>query len=179
MPRFHHTPRGPVPFTQADEDEFDAMEAAHARTLALQEIEAEYNARRTSPMSWDFGSTAALDDLGNAVGEAGSQTLQMREAPRDDMKNWLAAQAGAAAAIGAGAPNTIMPIKTTANVWVQTTALQVMQVLVAGDGVQLSALQRGIAQLARFGALKAQLAAAEDAEDLAAVRAAIATGWPA
>lgn len=150
---------------------------AELKAQALAEADAEYEARRTSPMPWDFGAVEALTDLGVSVGAAGPQTLQMRERPRDDMKNWLALAAGASAAVGAGASGALLPLKTTGNVWVQTTAVQVLQVLVAGDGAQLSALQRGAAQLARYGELKGLIAAAEDAAELAAVRGEISEDW--
>lgn len=157
----------------------EPLTLADLKAQALAAIDAEYEARRTNPMPWNFGATAALNDLGWDQGPAGVQTLQMRESPRDDLKNWLAVAAGASAAVAGGAPGLVMPIKVTANVWVQTTAAQLVQVLISGDGVQLSALQRGTAMLQRYGQLKAQNAVAEDAQAVAAVLNSLSEGWPA
>ena len=156
-------------------------------TLALEDIraarraaaEAHYQAARQSPMVWDFGETEALDDFGASVGPAGVQTLQMRDEPhlgKDDVKNWLGVGAGAITAMIGGAPTLLQPLKTTANVWVQTTAAQALAALVTGDGVQLSALQRGYAMLQAFGAVKRAIEDAEDETALAAVD--VTAGYP-
>lgn len=156
-----------------------------AKPLSAQKVDAErmatarYDTERVKVMPWDFGSTLALDDLGEPAGEAGVQHLQMREAPRNDVAAWQAVALAASVAVGAGSGSTVMPIKALSNLWIQTTAAQLLQVLVTGDVGQLSALSRQTAILARFGELKASIAAASDAEALAAARAAIVTGWPA
>ena len=146
-------------------------------SMKLADAQAEYDARRQTPAPYDFGDTEALDDLGTNVGEAGAQTLQMRtDGATDDVRNWLCAAHAALVAIVAGSPLAIIPIKTTANVWVQAPALQAQQALVTGDGTQIGALARGMALLARFGELKAEINAAEDAEALAAID--VSGGWP-
>lgn len=138
----------------------------------------QFTARRRTPMTWNFGTIDAKDDLGNDVGAAGTQTLQMRDdATQDDWKNWLAAAQGAAAAVQAGAGTTVQPIKVTSNVWVQTTAQQLLQVLVLGDGTQTPALARGEKMLSHYGALKAQINAAADEATLSAID--VTAGWPA
>lgn len=139
----------------------EAIPVAEARAAALVAAELAFNAARQAPLTWDFGSIAALDDDGGSLGPAGAQTLQMRDSEgKDDLKNWLSAQAGAQAMKDLGLPDALLPVKTTANAWVQTTAIQVMQVLLLGDGDQLSALQRGQAILRRFGVIKKAINAA-------------------
>lgn len=134
-----------------------ALEDLRARQLVAAEV--EYNERRQTPLTWDFGEILARDDDGIGRGPAGLQTLQMRDSPeRNDLVNWLSAQVGAMTLIAAGQAEAILPLKVTSNFWVQTTAEQVIAVLVAGAGGQLSALQRGQAMLARFGAIKKALA---------------------
>jgi len=149
------------------------------RAGLLEALDAQFAAQVQKPFAWDFGKIKAKDDAGAYLGAAGAQTLQMRVDPSiglDDPKNWLAAQQGATMALIAGAPATVIPIKTAGNAWVQTSALQLSQALVTGDGTQLSMLQRGVAALARNGALKAAIRAAASAEDLAAID--ITSGWP-
>ena len=153
-----------------------ALETVRARLLAA--AASEYAAHRQLPVAWDFGAIEALDDDDVSVGPAGPQTLQMRDdAIQNDLQNWLAANAAAMAAVGAGLPELIQPLKTTANVWVQTTAAQVVQVLVTGDGSQVSAFQMGAANLKAFGALKKAIMTAADIEALAAIDP--SAGWPA
>lgn len=155
-----------------------ALETLKAARLA--EAEAYYNEVRQTPMAWDFGDTLALDDDGAPAGPAGVQTLQMRDDPyagQDDLKNWLSVGAGAITALLGAQPNAPHPMKTTANVWVQTTAAQALAVLVSGDGVQVSALQRGYAMLQRHGAIKKAIREAVDAAALAAID--VTAGYPA
>jgi hypothetical protein len=122
-----------------------------------------YDAQRQSPLVWNFGSISSLDGEGISHGAAGAQSLQMRDANGiDDVKNWLAAQAGAVIAVIGGAGALVQPIKSTSNLWIQTTASDVIKVLVAGDGVQRSMLRRGALQLAAYGAVKDAIAAAAD-----------------
>jgi len=95
----------------------------------------------------------------------------------EDEKNWLAAQAGVLTALLGGAPETVIPMKCTSNLWIQVTALQANAVLIAGDGTQMSMFQRQAATLANYGRLKKAVA---DAADAAAVQAIDALeGWPA
>ena len=145
-----------------------ALRVAAVLAAQLRAAEAYYNQVAQVPVAWDFGAIEGKDDHGDSTGPAGSQTLQMRVDPatgKDDPKNWLAALSGAQLAIMLGAPNTPTPLKTTANIWVQTTALQAAQVLALGDGPsKLSMLQIGRQRLARFGQIKAELAAAAEAE---------------
>lgn len=152
-----------------------SLEEVMAATMA--QAAAEFDVRRTSEFSWDFGETEAIDDLGNSVGAAGVQTLQMREQPRDDMKNWLAVLAGATAVPVEVRDDVVIPIKATSNLWIQTTAAQVIQALVTGDGAKKSALQRGVVHLQRFGVLKTIIEAAETRAELTVARNKIGQGW--
>lgn len=140
--------------------------------------DAEYAVRRQGPMSWDFGATVALDDAGVDHGPAGVQQLQMRDSSTDnDLMNWLAAAQGASVLVAVGAGATLSPLKTAANLWVQASADQVLDVLIKGDGAQVSALERGRLMLQRFGALKAAITAATDTA--AALAIDVTAGWPA
>ncbi|MFN3585198.1 hypothetical protein [Phenylobacterium sp.] len=160
-----------------------ALTLAEKAALKRAAAEAYYNQVRQTPMTWDFGQIEALDDDGVSAGAAGVQTLQMRDDPyngQDDLKNWLSVGAGAITALLGSAPTTLQPLKTTANVWVQTTAAQALTVLVTGDGVQLSALQRGYVMLQTFGAIKKAIADALEAEDEQALDAIdVTAGYPA
>jgi hypothetical protein len=150
---------------------------AELKAAKLAAAEAAYQAHRQSPFHWDFGAVETLDDFGVGQGPAGAQTLQMRDTPeQDDLKNWGFAFNAALAAAVAGAPQTLAPLKTSANVWVQTTAAQAMQVLMTGDGTQQPAFARGVAMLAAYGLKKAEIGAAADAAALAGVD--VEAGWP-
>lgn len=144
------------------------LRVATALAAQLRAAEAHYNQVAQEPVAWDFGLIEGKDDHGVSTGPAGLQTLQMRVDPvagKNDPQNWLAALSGAQLAIVLGAPNTLTPLKTTANVWVQTTALQAATVLALGDGsAKPSMLQIGRQRLARFGQIKAQLVAAAESE---------------
>ncbi|MCX7585002.1 hypothetical protein [Phenylobacterium sp. 58.2.17] len=156
----------------------EALDIETVRNRLLAAAAIEYAAHRQRPVAWDFGAVEALDDNDVSIGEAGQQTLQMRDdAVQNDLQNWLAANAAAMAAVAAGMPDLIQPLKTTANVWVQTTAAQVVQVLVTGDGVQVSAFQMGAAHLKAFGALKKAINTAVDIETLVSIDP--TAGWPA
>jgi len=155
----------------------EEIELADLLTDRLAAAEAIYDQMRQRPVAWDFAALEGLDDDGVSVGAAGEQTLQMRDSGgKDDPKNWLGAAAGAMAAVGAGFPNLIQPLKTTDNIWVQTTATQVLAVLLIGDGAQTPVL--GVARecLVAYGAVKKALTAAEDAQALAAVD--LTDGYP-
>lgn len=155
----------------------EALDIETVRNRLLEAAAIEYAAHRQRPVAWDFGTVEALDDNDVSVGAAGQQTLQMRDdAIQNDLQNWLAANAAAMAAVAAGLPDLVQPLKTTANVWVQTTAAQVVQVLVTGDGVQVSAFQMGAAHLKAFGALKKAINTAADIEALASIDPTV--GWP-
>jgi hypothetical protein len=155
----------------------EVIPLAELKAAKLAAAEAAYQAHRQSPFHWDFGAVETLDDFGVGQGPAGAQTLQMRDTPeQDDLKNWGFAFNAALAAAVAGAPQTLVPLKTSANVWVQTTAAQAMQVLMTGDGTQQPAFARGVAMLAAYGLKKAEIGAAADAEALAGVD--VEAGWP-
>ena len=149
------------------------------RDVKLADLATLNDAKTQAPFTWDFGSIDSKDDDGLDHGAAGAQTLQMRVDPAtqtDDPKNWLGVQAGASMAIIGGAPSNVIPIKATSNLWVQTSALQLTQVLATGDGTQVGMLARQSAILARYGALKAAIGAASDEASLQAID--ITQGWP-
>jgi hypothetical protein len=149
-----------------------------AREAVLGAAQIEYDQRRQSPMTWDFAAIEAKDDTGASHGAAGVQTLQMRDTPDNpDQKNWQSAALSASVAVMAGQAATPVPLKTSANVWVQTTAQQALQVLIAGDGTQSGAFGRGLDMLRRYGALKAQINAAADTPAVMAID--LTAGWPA
>lgn len=136
--------------------------------------DAYYQAVRRTPMSWDFATIAGKDDLGASTGAAGVQTLQMGDS---DQANWQAVTIAASMAVQAGQGAALLPLKTTANVWVQTTNAQVLQVLATGDGTQVSAYQRAFAMLQRVGAIK--LAIAKATAKAAAAAIDVTAGYPA
>lgn len=145
-----------------------------ARAAKRKAIDEAFQAHNTANFPWDFGAIEAVDDLGVSVGPAGVRSLQIRDL--EDKTNWTAAHTVAMAAVALGAPETIVPLKCDDNVWVQTTALQAMQVLALGDGPVISLFQRQAANLARYGALKKPCADAVDQADLDAIDE--ADGWP-
>ncbi len=147
------------------------------KAAKMAEIEAAYAQKATTPFAWNFGSIEGKDDDENSTGPAGAQTLQMRFDPAngvDDPKNWIAVTS-TLALIVAVAPSTIVPMKTTGNIWAQVTAAEAAQVLVAGDGSQEAMFPRQVRYLARYGALKKALAAAADSAAVLAIDP--ATGW--
>lgn len=149
----------------------DLEPARKAKRAAIDEA---FRVRNTANFPWDFGAIEAVDDLGVSVGAAGVRSLQIRDL--EDKTNWTAAHTVAMAAVALGAPETIVPLKCDDNVWVQTTALQAMQVLALGDGPVISLFQRQAANLARYGALKKPCADAVNQANLDAIDE--ATGWP-
>ena len=137
-----------------------------------------YDTHSQNPFSWNFGTIEATNDAGVSQGAAGVQTLQMRDdATSNDVQNWLGAQVGALTALLGGQGTVVLPLKTTANLWVQTTCAQVCQVLASGDGAQVPMLARQQMMLARVGALKSAIAAATDITTLDAID--VTGGWPA
>lgn len=147
------------------------------RAAKRAEAIAVYQEQRQSEFAWDFGEIPTKDDFGVDQGPAGVQTLQMREGPgTDDQKNWTVAMTTALALEAGGQGEQTLPIKVTSNLWALTSASQVLDILLRGSEEQMSAVQRGMAQLQRIGVLKAQIDAAADAEALAAID--IAAGWP-
>lgn len=149
-----------------------AIEVARARQVAA--AQAQYDSHRQSPMTWDFGAIHAADDAGTDLGPAGAQQLQMADA---SAKDWLAVTQTAALLASTGSGATVIPLRTVANVWVQTPASAVLAVFAAGDGTQVSAFQRQLAMRQRFGALKAAINAAADASACLAID--VTAGWPA
>lgn len=155
----------------------EAIPIEELKSVLKAAAQVEYDTRRQEPVGYDFGAVAALDDFGESAGEAGQQTLQMRaEYPHDDQKNWQAAALAATLAVVVGQGGAPRPLKTTANVWVQTTSAQALQALVTGDGQQASVLAVSEQKLAYFGLLKAQIDATDTAEALAAID--VTAGWP-
>lgn len=124
-------------------------------------IDAERDRRMALDFAQDFGSTPALDDLGNEI-EAGERQLQMRP---EDRANWQTLQGAALTAVVGGQPNAILPMRAEDNWNIQTTALQVL-------GVLAEMTQHGSELLFAGGALKSQQRAIyPEAVD-------ITTGWP-
>lgn len=136
--------------------------------------DAWYQTLRHAPMSWDFAAIAGKDDAGAGTGAAGVQTLQMSD---DDQSNWQAVTIAAQLAVAGGQGAAILPLKTTANVWVQTTNAQVLQVMALGDGVQPGAYARAFAMLQRVGAIKLAIARAASKAAVAAID--VTAGYPA
>lgn len=160
---------------ERQEDPASIEPARRAKRLA---IDVAFLTRNTANFPWDFGAIEALDDLGVSVGAAGVRSLQIRD--MEDKTNWTAAHTVAMSAVALGAPATIVPLKCDDNVWVQTTALQVMQVLALGEGGRISLFSRQAANLARYGALKKPCAEAADQADLDAIDEGLigGAGWP-
>ena len=124
-------------------------------------IDAERDRRMALDFNHDFGTTPALDDLGNEI-EAGERLLQMRP---EDRANWQTLQGAALTAVVGGRPNAILPMRAEDNWNIQTTALQVL-------GVLAEMTQHGAALLFAGGALKSQQRAIyPEVVD-------ISTGWP-
>lgn len=163
------------------EDGGPVEDVAALLAARLDAAAAAYETERTKPFAWDFGTLAALYDDGSAAGAAGEQTLQMRDEPdHPDQANWTKLLTGVTLALMGGGGALVFPMKTSANVWVQTTAADVAKVLAQGDGVKVSALQRGQTQLQRFGLIKQELRALADADDAEGLRAYdVAAGYPA
>lgn len=108
-------------------------------------IDAERDRRTAEDFAHDFGETLALDDTGAEIA-AGVRLLQMRA---EDQRNWQALQGAALTAVVSGVPNTILPMRAEDNWNIQTTALQVLQVLAAMT-------EKGSRLLFHSGALKSQ-----------------------
>jgi hypothetical protein len=145
-----------------------------ARAAKRAQVDAVYEQKNTANFAWDFGSIEALDDLETSVGPAGIRSLQIRGI--EDKTNWTAIHTAATAAVLAGNPGALVPIKCDDNVWVQTTALDVLTVLTVGQAGHMALLTRQSANLARYGALKKLVADAVTQADLDAID--LAAGWP-
>jgi hypothetical protein len=155
---------------------FISWSLSEGQALKLAEAEEAYDDHRQRPFQWNFGTIAALDDNGASLGATGVQHLQMRDDGRsDDIKNWLAAQVGALTALLGGQGAHVLPLKTSGNIWVQTTCADVAKALAGGDGVQIPMLARQQAMLSKIGSLKKAIAAAQTYDDLAAID--VTTGW--
>ena len=113
------------------------------------QIDAERDRRTAEDFAYDFGETLALDDTGAEIA-AGVRQLQMRP---EDQRNWQALQGAALTAVVSGAPEAVLPMRAEDNWNIQTTALQVLQVLSAMTA-------KGAALLFHGGALKSQQRAA-------------------
>lgn len=145
-----------------------------AQTQMRAAAQIEYDTRRQSPMSWDFGQVHAFDDAGGDLGPAGAQQLQMADVNAQD---WQAVTLRAGLLSQGGAGATVLPLRTLANVWVQAPASAVLQVFAAGDGTQVSAFARQLAMRQRFAALKGEITAAADSAACLAID--VTAGWPA
>jgi hypothetical protein len=164
-----------VPTIQYNIIEFDLEQL---RAQKLNAALAAFDDHRQRAFSWDFGVTVAHDDAGVLVGVAGLQTLQMRDdGVSNDVQNWLGAQVGALTAVSGGHGAVVLALKTTSNVWVQTTCSQVCAVLAGGDGLQTPMLSRQQGMIAKIGALKKAIAGAASFADLTAID--VTAGWPA
>lgn len=173
----------------------DPAKAGEAKKLAFDQQMAAalvaFNEFRQSPMTWDFGDTPMKDedevlvvDEENAPVSAGVQSLQMRDTLENpDQRNWQAAVAGANEIPVEARDVVVIPLKTTENFWIQTTANQALRILAnMVDQEPPSALARGYQMIARHGQLKKTLrdlmASPEaTAEDILAVD--VRAGWPA
>jgi len=138
------------------------LEPAQAQALAM--LDAAREARISTDFDYDFGATVAIDDQGGEE-PAGVRALQMGVNNRRD---WQALQ-GLALTVGGGA--TLLPIRCSDNVNVQTTAAQVLQVLAA-------ATVRGSAIVFYAAARKALVRQATTAAQVDQV-VADSTEWPA
>ena len=126
------------------------------------EVDAERDRRLALDFVHDFGTTSALDDLGNEI-EAGERALQMSPM---DRANWQTLQGAALTAVVSGQPNAVLPMRAEDNWNIQTTAVQVLSVL-------SEMTQHGAGLLFYGGALKTQIRASSDPASID-----IITGWP-
>ena len=102
-------------------------------------------------------------DAGEEIA-AGERLLQMTPL---DRANWQTLQGAALTAVISGAAETVLPMRAEDNWNIQTTALQVLQVLAAMT-------QHGAALLFAGGALKSAIRASEEPASID-----ITEGWPA
>lgn len=122
-------------------------------------VDALRDQKQQTDFEHDFGEIDAVDDLGATIA-AGVRQLQMRKvAPNDDQQNWAVLQGQALAAVIAGAPEQIMPMRAEDNWNIQTTAAQVLQVTAL-------MVARNSGYLFQGGAIKSQIRAAQTHEDL-------------
>ena len=142
------------------------------KASALTQLETIYADKVSSPFSWDFGALHGIADDGSTISNVGVRTLQLRGL--QDQANWEVANQSAILAVFGGAPTTIIPLRTSDNVWVQTPASTVLHVLAQGDGTQQGMFGRQLACLARKGQLKSAIEGAVDAASLPD----LTTGWP-
>jgi len=127
------------------------------------QVDAERDRRMAQDFAYDFGEAPALNDAGDEI-EAGERLLQMTPL---DRANWQTLQGAALTAVISGAPETVLPMRAEDNWNIQTTALQVLQVLAAMT-------QHGAALLFAGGALKSAIRASEEPASID-----ITEGWPA
>lgn len=160
------TPRDPAP----------EIAAEHARICAM--IDAERDRRQQLDLMVDFAALFDAAEPGaisdptpaypDGVAEpAGVRRLQMRRDP--DQVNWGQAFDLATAAILAGAPETVTPMRAEDNWNIQTTAEQVLAVYAYGG-------QRNAPLLFQAGALKTAWKAITDLPTLRAFD--LAVEWP-
>lgn len=126
------------------------------------QVDAERERRTSLDFAYDFGETLATDDAGEEI-EAGVRQLQMRPG---DRANWQALQGAALTAVVSGQQDAVLAMRAEDNWNIQTTALQVLQVLAA-------MIQQGAALLFYGGALKSAIRSAEDPTTVE-----IEDGWP-
>lgn len=127
------------------------------------QVDAERDRRMAQDFAYDFGETPALNDAGEEIA-AGERLLQMTPL---DRANWQTLQGAALTAVISGAAETVLPMRAEDNWNIQTTALQVLQVLAAMT-------QHGAALLFAGGALKSAIRASEEPASID-----ITEGWPA
>lgn len=125
-------------------------------------VDAERDRRLALDFIYDFGETPALDDAQTQI-EAGMRALQMRP---EDRSNWQTLQGAALTAVVAGNPTRIMQMRAEDNWNIQTTAVEVLEVLAAMTA-------HGEAILFAGGAIKSAIRAAADPTAID-----IMAGWP-
>jgi hypothetical protein len=128
-------------------------------------VDRERDRRLALDFTYDFGATPAVNDAGETIA-AGSRALQMAPQNRAD---WQTVHGLALAAVVAGSPNAVIPLRAEDNWNIQTPAIQVLACLAA-------AALRGSAIVFYGGALKTAIRAAEDEAALDAID--IEVGWP-
>jgi hypothetical protein len=139
-----------------------AARKAERVAALVAEVDRIRDAKIASDFVYDFGTTPALDDLGNQI-EAGVRLLQMRD---KDRAFWENLRGTALTAVLNNQGSAIMYMRAEDNWNIQTTASQVLTVLTATS-------VRGAQLVAFAGALKTQIRTAEDPDAVT-----INDGWP-
>lgn len=126
------------------------------------QVDIERDLRIANDFLYDFGETVAIDDFGVQIA-AGIRALQMKD---KDRNFWETLRGSALTAVVSGVPATVMYMRSADNWNIQTTAIQVLQVLAAAS-------QRGALLVSHAGSLKSQLRTSNDPASID-----ITAGWP-